>query len=514
MLRRNPSSPSHLDAADLRRRCLVAPSPQLRERILERLRGINEGPGAGLGGRIVIQPQKRPGFNDGLIVPGTEYPLGTPLGTVRRAAAARPPLRGAVRVIVVLVDFTDAPMATPPGHFNDLFFSTGRIPTGSVREYFTEASNGLLTLTGQVVGPYRLPRTLAAYAGGKSGTDNPEPNARTMARDAAKLANGDVNFAPYDNDGNGFVDAFIVVHAGPGAEETGNANHIWSHKWVLTGSAYNADGTKIFGYLTIPEDCKIGVCAHELGHLLFGWPDLYDTDGSSEGLGNWCLMGGGSWNGSGDIPSHPSAWCKANQGWVSIVNRTANGVVSIKDVKSSRQVYRLWKDGAGGKEYFLLENRQRTLYDRKLPGEGLLIYHVDETIDGNEDENHPFIKLLEADGLNHLHDGANRGDAGDPYPGSSKNTALTSESKPNAKSYGDRDTCVTVASLSETGTSMKVQLGVQCAGGSRPARTSTRSSRTGTGASSSKKPRARKNQKAPAKKRAQAAAAARRRTRR
>ena len=273
-------------------------------------------------------------------------------------------------------------MAASPDHFKDLFFSTGKIPTGSVREYFTEVSHGLMTLSGEVVGPYRLPRTLAAYAGGKAGTDNPEPNARTMARDAATLANPDVNFAPYDNDGNGFVDAFIVVHAGRGAEETGNQNHIWSHKWVLTGARFNADGTKIFGYLTIPEDSKIGVCAHELGHLLFGWPDLYDTDGSSEGLGNWCLMGGGSWNGNGDIPSHPSAWCKANQGWVSVVNRTTNGAVTIKDVKSDRKVYRLWKNGAAGKEYFLLENRQRTLYDRKLPGEGLLVYHVDEAIDG------------------------------------------------------------------------------------------------------------------------------------
>jgi len=513
MQRRIKHSFSPLDPADLRQRCLVAPSPQLRERILERLRGISEAPGVGLGGRIVIQPQKRPGFNDGLIIPGSEYPLGTPLGTVRRAAAARAPLRGAVRVIVVLVDFTDAPMATPPGHFNDLFFSTGKIPTGSVREYFTEASHGLLTLTGQVVGPYRLPRTLAVYAGGKAGTDNPEPNARTMARDAAKLANADVNFAPYDNDRNGFVDAFIVVHAGPGAEETGNENHIWSHKWVLTGSAYDADGTKIFGYLTIPEDSKIGVCAHELGHLLFGWPDLYDTDGSSEGLGNWCLMGGGSWNGSGDIPSHPSAWCKANQGWVSVVNRTTNGVVTIRDVKSGRRVYRLWKNGAGGREYFLLENRQRTLYDRKLPGEGLLVYHIDETIDGNEDENHPFIKLLEADGLNHLHDGANRGDPGDAYPGSSKNVALTSESKPNAKSYGDRDTCVTVTNLGATGTNMRARLGVRCVGRSRPTPTSTRQSRTGTGPRSSGRQSARKK-KAPVKRRAKASVAARRRARR
>ena len=186
-MKRNNNSPYF--RGDIRHRCCVAPSPQLRERIRERLRGINEAPGIGLGGRIVVQPQQRPGFNDGLIIPGSEYPLGTPLRIVRRAAAARAPLRGAVRVIVVLVDFTDAPMAARPDHFRDLFFSTGKIPTGSVREYFTEVSHGLLTLAGEVVGPYRLPRTLAVYAGGKAGTDNPEPNARTMARDAATLAN-------------------------------------------------------------------------------------------------------------------------------------------------------------------------------------------------------------------------------------------------------------------------------------------------------------------------------------
>ena len=72
--------------------------------------------------------------------------------------------------------------------------------------------------------------------------------------------------------------------------------------------------TKIYAYLTVPEDCRIGVCAHELGHLLFGFPDLYDTDYTSEGVGNWCLMGGGSWNGGGDIPAHPSAWCKVEPG--------------------------------------------------------------------------------------------------------------------------------------------------------------------------------------------------------
>jgi immune inhibitor A len=221
------------------------------------------------------------------------------------------------------------------------------------------------------------------------------------------------------------------------------------------------------------------VCAHELGHLLFGWPDLYDTDGSSEGLGNWCLMGGGSWNGNGDIPAHPSAWCKVNQGWVTVSNRKTNGKATIKDVKTSHRVQRLWKNGTSGKEYFLVENRQRTLYDRTLPGEGLLVYHVDETIDSNDDERHPFVKLLEADDRNQLRDGANRGDAGDPYPGSAKNVALTATSKPDTKSYGKLDTCVRITNISASGASMTATLAVKCAAGSgAPKPSRRRGSRT------------------------------------
>src|SRR5919206_489929 len=84
----------------------------------------------------------------------------------------------------------------------------------------------------------------------------------------------------------------------------------------------------------IPEDAKIGVSAHELGHLLFGLPDLYDIDYTSEGVGNWCLMGGGSWNGGGDIPAHPSAWCKLQQGWASKTDVTSSGTITVADVKS------------------------------------------------------------------------------------------------------------------------------------------------------------------------------------
>ncbi|MEW5926890.1 MAG: M6 family metalloprotease domain-containing protein [Gemmatimonadota bacterium] len=417
------------------------------------------------GGGLEFRQPRHPGLNDGLIIPGSWFPLGTPLEAVRSVAAERAPLRGSLRVAVVLVDFTDRPMGAAHGrkHFEDLFFSRGVLPGGSVREYFAEVSNGLVDIVGQVVGPYRMPRTLAEYANGRSGMSTDEPNARTMARHAAEAANRDVDFAPYDNDGNGFVDAFVVVHAGAGAEQTGSGGDIWSHKWVLANGEYNADGTRIYAYLTVPEDARIGVCCHELGHLLFGWPDLYDTDSSSEGLGNWCLMAGGSWNGNGDCPAHPSAWCKAQQGWVRVVNQTANGSLSVGSVGTSNTVYRLWKDGAPGREYFLVENRQRQRYDRLLPGDGLLVYHVDDAVSGNADERHPKVALLQADGNTDLERAVNRGDAGDPFPGTRGNTSLTGTTNPHTRSYGNLPTGVTLTRISPSGPVMTAGVTVRAA---------------------------------------------------
>src|SRR4029079_16470242 len=137
-----------------------------------------------------------------------------------------------------------------------------------------------------------------------------------MAEDAVRAAlEAGIEFDPaLDALGTGTVTGLFIVHAGRGAEELDPAvsgGAIWSHKWNLRTPAMVGPPLPAATYLTVPEDCRMGVCAHELGHLAFQWEDFYDPNGGDDGVqwagsGRWDLMAGGSWNGdSGSRPAHP-----------------------------------------------------------------------------------------------------------------------------------------------------------------------------------------------------------------
>ncbi|KAL6253117.1 hypothetical protein RBB50_000838 [Rhinocladiella similis] len=466
--------------------CLVSPHPSV---LADTTRGGRDALREQIPGRL---PPGGPtgtlhGLNDGTLFPQSRYqqvPVPS-LARMSRAALERTPLRGAIRVAIVLVDFSDKPMTMSKQHFEDLFFSKGKIATGSVTEYYEDVSGGKVSLTGEAIGPFRMPLTLAQYAHNASGLVDEAPNTQDLAAHALAAVDGSIDLTPYDNDHNGLVDAFIVVHAGRGAEEFApgpdrNGN-IWSAKWVLRNQT-QADATNVYGFLTVPEFAYIGVCAHELGHLLFGWPDLYDIDGDgdpedigvrSAGVGDWCLMGGGSWgflpgNEPGTTPCHPSAWCKANQGWISLVSDQQNHAISLKDVKKEpREVHRLWTNGNTiSQEYFLIENRQQDGFDRSLPGQGLLIWHIDDSKTNNRDENHYKVGLVQSDNRRQLEAAegggrGNRGDAGDPYPGTTHNTSFGAFTNPNSRTYGGRDSKVSIRNISAPSQTMTMDVSVR-----------------------------------------------------
>jgi hypothetical protein len=128
---------------------------------------------------------------------------------------------------------------------------------------------------------------------------------------------------------------------------------------------------------------QIGVFAHEFGHA-FGLPDLYDTDdsnGDSEGVGNWCLMAGGSWGGDGNTPERPthmSAWSKEFLGWVTPKAVTADTKPATLPSVRTRQSLKV---SISSTQYYLVENRQQKLFDQNLPTGGVAIWRINDSVD-------------------------------------------------------------------------------------------------------------------------------------
>ncbi len=363
---------------------------------------------------------------------------------------------GERRALLILVDFEDNPADYDVEHFEEMLFSEGEYPTGSFRDYYQETSYEQLDVEGDVAGWYRMPQDYAYYAGAYYGFGAYPRNAQRLVEDAVDAADPDVDFADYDNNNDGVVDMLIVVHAG--VEGAGNPGNIWSHVSVTYGFLAH-DGVYVYKYAMCPELSSIGVYCHEFGHIL-GLPDLYDTDYTSTGLGSWSLMASGAHNDYGRTPAHFDAWCKVKLKWIEpiVVEDKLTGA-SLPAVENEPVVYRLWTDGATEKQYFLVENRQKVGFDEYLPGDGLLIYHIDDNVRNNRDENHYRVAVEQADGRRDLEYGRSA-DRGDPFPGFSDNRRFDSFSDPNSKDYRGQKTHVEVTAISDSGQEMTANLAV------------------------------------------------------
>jgi immune inhibitor A len=371
-----------------------------------------------------------------------------PKNNVFNPSSLRDRNTGSLKALVILVDFENNQASKDKDHYKDLLFSSGTYPTGSMRDFFKESSYGALDITGDVIGWYRMPHPYDYYVNNNNGFGSYPQNTQKLIEDAVDAANRDVIYSEYDRDGDGYVDALFVVHAGPGAETSGRTDHIWSHRSTIIDRVL--DEVKIRDYTCEAEDGKIGLFCHELTHV-FGIPDLYDTDYSSRGIGQWCLMAFGSWNGGGDKPSHHSAWVKKTLGWVSPKNVTSNqNNVFLNNIENNKDMYILGINGSTDKEYFLLENRQKTCFDSGLPGNGVAIWHIDERQSTNKDERHYLVALEQADGKFDLEKNANSGDNGDLYKGTSNNNTFDDQSTPNNKSYSGLNSNISIKNIDDS----------------------------------------------------------------
>jgi immune inhibitor A len=96
-----------------------------------------------------------------------------------------------------------------------------------------------------------------------------------------------------------------------------------------------------------------------------------------------------------------------------------------------------------------------------LPGTGLLIWHVDDAVWSNTDEDHPRVKLVQADGLAHMKGNWGRGDAGDAFPGFAMVSTFDSVSNPSSKAYSGMETYVSVTNIPVSALSMTFNVTVR-----------------------------------------------------
>ncbi len=318
---------------------------------------------------------------------------------------------GDLPILVVLADFQDRPLTHDRAHFVSLM--------DRLVAYYREVSSGRLRVVPHIGGPVvTLPEPRAFYV----------QRATELARDALREFAAQAR-APDDLRALAEARGVIVFFAGTGKESHiggGEADDPWSNYTSLAPPTGHIRDACVIAETAAAPLGTFGVLCHEFGHLL-GLPELYAPGGAThEGIGVWGLMGQGTWLGRGEQPPHPDAWSKAKLGWLDVetIDRTTTGV-RLPAVTREPRAVRIPVSPGNRHEYYLLENRLREGADAKLPGDGLLVWHVDERRygfrTGQRDPERKLLHLVEADGRDDLDRGhaagGNRGDATDPWYG-------------------------------------------------------------------------------------------------
>lgn len=339
-----------------------------------------------------------------------------------------PSTLGSVQGITLIIDFDDEVhtiSASEVDNYLNQIGYTGYGNNGSVRDYYLDASNGMLDYTNHVPAYWyraNYPKSYYDDCDATYGT-----RAREMVREALiDLNNQGLDFSQYDANGDGYIDAINCFYAG--YTDCGWSNGLWPHSG--TGLNFSADGVSSYRYQVtgMGTSLTLSTFCHENGHMIGFWPDLYDYDGSSRGVGRFCVMCAST---SSTNPQEPSAYMKYLAGWANIVD--LNGFMpDIPVVAGSNTIYRY---SEGYADYYLFENLRRTGRNVGLPDGGLAIWHCDPT-GSNDDEQQTYsqhyeVTLVQADGQWDLENSRNYGDYNDLW-GASAYTDFGPDTTPDA----------------------------------------------------------------------------------
>lgn len=332
-------------------------------------------------------------------------------------------LPASVKGLTVIIQFPDQAgtisKTQVESFLNDLNYS-GFGNAQSVRGYFRTVSAGKLDYQNSVTRYYTAKKNKAYY------TDNSlSASVRSM-----ELISEALNWLEYTE---GFDFSTLTTNSSKqilglnffyaGEADSAWSKGLWPHMGGLSPK-FCADGvcTSRYQITNMGSNMAIGTFVHESGHLLFGWPDLYDYDGSSEGsVAAFCLMGYGAIGTQNKFkPTPPVGVLRHLAGWDSVIelNPKLNSQAPaglLSHTSESHQLYR-WSNPANTAEAFYLEAIYQSGQQQYQPDQGLAVWHVDPAGD-NSNEWKPYIQMEHADGNRDPENKRNRSDATDLYDG-------------------------------------------------------------------------------------------------
>ncbi len=161
------------------------------------------------------------------------------------------------------------------------------------------------------------------------------------------------------------------------------ANGIWSHRGWYNGGVKITDGSKTVGFydyqftglgnsgtVTNNTSISMGTIAHENGHMLFDWPDLYPyVSGQRNFVSSYCVM-----STSGQNPVQPNPFLREKEGWIEVSDITNMNAI-LSHTAESYSAYKYTKDQY---ESYYIEARRRIRpgSTSNFTGQGLVIWHV------------------------------------------------------------------------------------------------------------------------------------------
>lgn len=375
--------------------------------------------------------------------------------------------------LVILAQYTDVKFASG----NDKEFFSRMLnekgfkdynATGSARDYFIDSSNGAFIPEFDVYGPVTLPNSMSYYGGNDDDGNDLRP--AQMIRDACKGLDGEINFKDYDIDGDGYVDNVFVFYAGYGEASYGSENTVWPHQWEISaaGLSLKLDGVYInkyacsnemeLNYSGNPVPDGVGTFVHEFSHVL-GLPDLYDTSGNGSWTpGPWSVLDQGPYNNDSRTPPAYSVFERNALGWCEPVEITGAASVSLEAINKSNRAYLI--PTSKQNEFFLIENRQQTGWDKYLPGHGMLVWHIDYNQNVwyrnavNNTSSHNYVDIEEAGGsyaeYNNNYNAYMKALAEYPFPGTKGVTSFTDSTTPSMKTWAGKELGLPITDIAET----------------------------------------------------------------